>query len=74
MKPEPYFPPLPRPLADDEALFLRVAASGPFRLHGPSQFATARRLAKLGLGELVGNMFEANEAGLAAVEGSIRPA
>lgn len=70
MKPDPYIPAPPRPLSDEEKLFLEVSAAGDgnaWRLHGQTQFKTARGLAKLGLGEVNGNMFSATEAGLAAV-------
>lgn len=63
MKPAPIPPNLTRPLSADERLFLKIGSEGAFRLHGPVQFATARRLVKMGLGELSGNMFAANEAG-----------
>lgn len=70
MKPEPYFPPLPRPLTEQEAWFLEVSAAGgvhAFRIAGAGQFRTARTLVKMGLAELDGRMLMATPAGLAAI-------
>ena len=53
-----------------ERLLLRVSAAGgahPVGLKGPTQFATARRLAKLGLGVVEDRRFTANERGVAVV-------
>lgn len=70
MKPEPYHAPPSRPLTADEHLMLRVSVVGglhPFRPVGRTQWATARRLVKLGLGEVEDSKFVATPRGAAVV-------
>lgn len=70
MKPEYQTPP-PRALTDEENLVLRMAtAEGgrhPVPLRGASEFATARRLDKMGMGDVYGREFRINDRGAAAV-------
>lgn len=57
-------PPPDRPLTDDERLFLALERTKP---QGVSAWATARRLMKLGLGEIKGREFVTNERGRGAI-------
>jgi hypothetical protein len=69
VKPEYQTPP-PRELTYDENLILRMAtAEGgrhPVPMRGAKEFATGRRLAKMGLGEVEGREFRINDRGAAA--------
>lgn len=64
MKMEPIAPTLPKPLTEDERMFLRLQR---FRPRGAREFSIARKLARYGLGEIDGQTFTVSPAGVAAL-------
>lgn len=64
MKPEPIAPRLPKPLTDQERLFLRMER---FRPKGAREFNVARKLERLGLGVIEDREFRVTPAGEAAL-------
>lgn len=71
MKPEPIFEPAPA-LTEMQRMILRASAipkGGPYpvKVHGAGEFASARKLVDMGLGQMVGRAFTANARGAAVV-------
>ncbi len=72
LKPEPYHPPLEKALTETQRqiMITSTAPAGgphPVGLRGPGQFAAARALAGMGLGQMDGRTFTASARGMASL-------